>query len=578
MKTNRETCCVSDQFSAPYDAVIVGAGFSGMYMLYSLRRLGLRAVVIEAADDVGGTWYWNRYPGARCDVESMEYSYSFDEDLQQEWEWKERYSAQPEILEYAGHVADRFDLRRDIRFGTRVTRAWWDGDSGSWVLETDTGENLRGHYCIMALGCLSVPRRPDFRGLDSFSGPWYHTGLWPHEPVDFSGLDVGIIGTGSSAIQSIPRIASEARHLTVFQRTPNFAVPAWNGPLDADEVRAIKKNYAAFREGARWSHSGYNCDDAVGPGLEVSDNLRKSEMERRWQIGGFTVLSTFDDVNTSMEVNRLFVDFAHDKIRRRVNDPETARLLSPTDHPFGTKRLCVEIDYFETYNRKNITLVDISDDPIGHVTPTGLVTEGGRAFDVDALVFATGFDAMTGPLLGIDIRGTEGLSLRDKWEVGPRTFLGLTVAGFPNMFTITGPQSPSVLTNMMSAIEQHVEWVTDCLAWLRRHGFDRIEATQDEEDAWVEHTIAVGDSTLYPLANSWYVGANIPGKPRVFTPYVGGFDTYRRICDRVATDGYRTFDLGRMMGDGASGGTRTPTSGWKADFESAASTSSATEA
>ena len=408
VKTNREASDVSDQSSAPYDVVVVGAGFSGMYMLYSLRRLGLRTIVIEAADDVGGTWYWNRYPGARCDVESMEYSYSFDEDLQQEWEWTERYSAQPEILEYAGHVADRFDLRRDIRFGTRVTRAWWGADSGDWVLEADTGENFRGHYCIMALGCLSVPRRPDFPGLDSFCGPWYHTGRWPHEPVDFSGLDVGIVGTGSSAIQSIPQIASEARHLTVFQRTPNFAVPAWNRPLEADEVREIKKNYAAFREGARWSHSGYNCDDAVGPGLEVSDNLRKSEMERRWQIGGFTVLSTFDDVNTSMEVNRLFVDFAHDNIRRRVNDPETARLLSPTDHPFGTKRLCVDIDYFEAYNRKNVTLVDISDDPIDHITPAGLVTEGGRAFDVDALVFATGFDAMTGPLLGIDIRGAEG--------------------------------------------------------------------------------------------------------------------------------------------------------------------------
>ncbi len=534
---------MSDQSSAPYDAVIVGAGFSGMYMLYRLRRLGLRAVVIEAADDVGGTWYWNRYPGARCDVESMEYSYSFDEDLQQEWEWRERYSAQPEILEYAAHVADRFDLRRDIRFQTRVRSAWWEEESGVWVLETDTDGMFRCRWCVMALGCLSVPRRPDFPGLESFEGQWYHTGLWPHEPVDFSGLDVGIIGTGSSAIQSIPQIAAQARHLTVFQRTPNFAVPAWNGPLEADKVRDIKKNYAAFREGARWSHSGYNCDDPVGPGLEVSDNLRKSEMERRWQIGGFTILSAFDDVNTCLEVNRLFVDFAHENIRQRVHDPETARLLSPTNHPFGTKRLCIDIDYFETYNRRNVTLVDISGDPVDRITPSGPVTMAGRAFDVDALVFATGFDAMTGPLLGIDIVGREGVSLRRKWETGPRTYLGLTVAGFPNMFTITGPQSPSVLTNMMSAIEQHVEWVTDCLEWMRRHDLGRIEARQEAEDAWVDHAIAVGDETLYPLADSWYVGANIPGKPRVFTPYVGGFDAYRRICDEIAASGYGTFDL-----------------------------------
>ena len=528
-----------------YDAVVVGAGFSGLYMLHKLRQSGLSTVVIEAAGDVGGTWYWNRYPGARCDVESMEYSYSFDEDLQKEWVWTERYSAQPEILEYANHVADRFDLRRDIRFNTRIVSAIYDEDSDLWVLETDAGGRLRGRFCIMALGCLSVPRRPGFRGLENFRAPWYHTGLWPHEPVDFSGLDVGIIGTGSSAIQSIPEIARHARHLTVFQRTPNFAVPAWNRPLEEDEIQEIKENYAAFRERARWSHSGYNCDDAVGPGLEVSDNLRKSEMERRWAIGGFTVLSTFDDVNTNPDVNQLFVDFAHDNIRRRVNDPETAKLLSPTNHPFGSKRLCVDIDYFETYNRDNVSLVDISANPIETITPSGLRTGDGTGYDFDALIFATGFDAMTGPLMAIDIRGRDGLQMREKWDAGPRTLLGLAVAGFPNLFTITGPQSPSVLTNMMSAIEQHVEWITACLDWLERHDLDCIEAREEDEEAWVEHNIAVGNETLYPRANSWYVGANIPGKPRVFTPYVGGFDTYRRICDEIAADGYRTFDLGK---------------------------------
>ncbi len=527
-----------------FDAVVVGAGFSGMYMLVRLRQLGLSAVVVEAAGDVGGTWYWNRYPGARCDVESMEYSYSFDEDLQQEWEWTERYSAQPEILEYANHVADRFDLRRDIHFDTRIASVRLDEDTGTWILTSQQGRRYRGRFCIMALGCLSVPQRPDFEGLGTFGGSWYHTGRWPHEPVDFSGLDVGIIGTGSSAMQSIPVIARQARHLTVFQRTPNFAVPAWNRPLDPDEVRLIKENYAAFREGARWSHSGYNCEDAAGPGLEVSHNLRISEIERRWAIGGFTILSTFDDVNSNEDVNRFFIDYAHDNIRRRVSDPETARLLSPTNHPFGSKRLCVDIDYFETYNRPNVSLVDISDNPIETILADGLRTGDGARHRLDAIVFAIGFDAMTGPLMAIDIRGRDGISLRDKWRDGPRSYLGLAVSGFPNLFTITGPQSPSVLTNMMSAIEQHVEWVADCLEHLERHGLDSIEARESEEDAWVEYNIEVGNQTLYPRANSWYVGANIPGKPRVFTPFVGGFDTYRRICDRIAAESYGTFDLG----------------------------------
>jgi cyclohexanone monooxygenase len=527
---------------AQFDVVIVGAGFSGMYMLHKCRGLGLRAVVLDAASDVGGTWYWNRYPGARCDIHSMDYSYSFDEDLQQEWEWSERYSPQPEILSYVEHVAERFDLRRDIRFDTTVVAASYDEDANLWHLETSTGETWSGTFCVLAVGCLSVPQKPDFDGLDQFKGPWYHTGLWPHEGVDFTGLDVAVVGTGSSAIQSIPQIAKQAKHLTVFQRTPNFAVPAWNRKLGEEEVREIKENYTAYREYARWSESGYNGEEAHESGHDVSENRRISELERRWAEGGFTVLSTFSDVGSDLEVNEMVADFARDKIRQRVDDPEVAELLCPKNHPFGTKRLCVDIDYYETYNLPNVSLVNLRDAPIEAITPDGLKTME-KAYSFDAIVFAIGFDAMTGPLLNIDIKGRGGQSLREKWVDGPQTYLGLGVAGFPNMFTVTGPQSPSVLTNMMSAIEQHVEWISDCLGYMKDQNLDCIEAAEEAERDWVKHNLEVADTTLYPQADSWYVGANMEGKPRVFYPYVGGFGEYRKKCDAIAAEGYRGFEL-----------------------------------
>ncbi len=535
-----ETCAFETH---RHDVVIVGAGFSGMYLLHLIRQLGLSVVVVDMASDIGGTWYWNRYPGARCDIESIEYSYSFDDDLQQEWEWSERYSAQGEILAYANHVAERFDLRRDMRFNTRIVAASYDDGDSVWTLQSEDGEVFRCKYAIFALGCLSVPRRPAFSGLDSFSGRWYHTGLWPHEEVDFSGLRVGVIGTGSSAIQSIPQIARQAQHLTVFQRTANFSVPAWNAPLDPEDVSDVKRNYQSLRERSRWSFSGVRNDDATQSGLEVSRSKRHSELERRWSEGGFALLNVFTDVNTDINVNRYAADFVHEKIRDKVHDRSVAELLCPRNHPFGTKRLCVDIDYYETYNRENVSLVDISNNPIARITPVGLETRSGTAYTFDALVFATGFDAMTGPLLSIDVRGSAGQSLKEKWQHGPRTYLGLTVAGFPNMFTITGPQSPSVLTNMMMAIEQHVEWVVDCISFLENNGIDRIDAREDAENAWVDHNEEVGNQTLYPLASSWYVGANIPGKPRVFMPYTGGLDAYRRKCDKVAAEGYSGFVL-----------------------------------
>ena len=532
----------SPESATSLDAVIVGAGFSGMYMLHRLRGLGLTSTVIEAASGVGGTWYWNRYPGARCDIESVVYSYSFSEELEQEWTWSSRYATQPELLRYSEHVADRFDLRRDIRFETRVTGAVFDEAANLWTLKTDRGECFSARYCIMAIGCLSAPRRPDFKNLDSFEGDWYHTGYWPHEDVDFSGKRVGIIGTGSSAVQAIPVIAGQAAHLTVFQRTPNFSIPAWDRPLDEETVRKQKAHYPEIRQKARWSTGGDIYDTHEKQTQEVSPEERQREFERRWNDGAFNFMATFPDLLSDQQANDLAAEFVRKKIRERVNDPAIAELLCPKDHPFGTKRLCADTDYYETYNRENVTLIDVRSAPIEEITPTGLRTSE-AAYEFDALVFATGFDAMTGALLDIDIVGRGGLSLREKWADGPRTYLGLAMAGFPNLFAITGPGSPSVLSNMMVSIEQHIDWVTDCIAYLGKRQLRTIEPTVEAEDAWVEHVREVGDSTLYPLANSWYVGANIPGKSRVFTPYVGGVGRYRKVCDEVAAKGYEGFAL-----------------------------------
>ena len=533
----------SDALPPRVDCVIVGAGVGGLYALHRLRGLGLSVKVFEAGSDVGGTWYWNRYPGARCDVESLDYSYSFSPELEQEWEWTERYPTQPEILRYLNHVADRFDLRRDIQFNTRVQHAHYDESSNRWDVLTDDGQQYSTRYCIMAVGCLSAPNRPDFKGLDSFDGCWYHTGLWPHEGVDFSGLRVGVIGTGSSAIQAIPQIAKQAEHVYVFQRTPNYSVPAHNAPLDSERQRQVKATYPARRQQARLSRAGIPLDPPQRSALEVTPEERVQVFEAGWQRGGVGSLNgTFKDLATNPEANETVAQFVRDKIRQIVHDPATAELLTPRDYPFGTKRLCVDIDYFETYNRPNVTLVDVRSAPIQEITPDGLRTTN-ATYTLDAIVFATGYDAMTGPLLAIDIRGCDGLALKTKWTAGPRTYLGVATAGFPNMFMITGPGSPSVLSNMVVSIEQHVEWITDCLRFLEGHRYARIEPSQEAEDAWVEHVNEVANLTLYPRANSWYMGANIPGKPRIFMPYVGGVGAYRQKCDEIAANNYEGFRL-----------------------------------
>ena len=525
------------------DAVIVGAGFAGLYALHRLRGLGLSAQVFEAGDGVGGTWYWNRYPGARCDVESMDYSYSFSDELQQEWRWTERYSAQPEILKYINHVADRFDLRRDIQLSTRVRSAVFDEATSRWTVETDRGDRVSAQFCVMATGCLSEAQVPDIKGRETFEGRWYHTGRWPHEGVDFTGQHVGVIGTGSSAIQSIPIIATQAAQLVVFQRTPNYSMPAHNAPLDREYEQQVKAAYADFRKQARESRVGFVVDRSGDSALAVPAEEREREFEKRWRRGGLGFSAAYSDILTSQEANDTAAAFFRGKIRAIVRDPVVAEALTPTDYPLGTKRLCVDTDYYATFNRDNVTLVDLRRSPIDAITPRGVRTRDAE-YAFDSLVFATGFDAMTGALLKIDIRGRGGQTLRDKWTSGPRTYLGLAVAGFPNLFMITGPGSPSVLSNMIVSIEQHVDWIADCIAALRRQERARIEATTEAEDRWVAHVNEVGHMTLYPRARSWYMGANVPGKPRIFMPYIGGVGVYRQKCDEVAARGYEGFTLG----------------------------------
>ncbi len=523
------------------DVVIVGAGFAGMYMLHRLRGLHMSTRVFEAGSNVGGTWYWNRYPGARCDVESMQYSYSFSPELEQEWQWSELFASQPEILRYANHVADRLDLRRDIQFDTRVTAACFDRTTHRWEVRTDHGDVVSARYCVMATGCLSTARVPEFPGIERFSGKTYHTGNWPHEQVDFAGLRVGVIGTGSSAIQAVPMIADQAAQLFVFQRTPNFSIPSRNQPMTEAYAQSWKQDYPALREQARHMRTGVLTDPNDQSALAVSEVDRLRVYEERWAAGGTKFMAAFSDLISSQQANDTAAEFVRNKIRATVHDPAIGELLAPKNHPIGTKRICVDTDYYGTFNRDNVSLIDVRATPISEITDRGLRV-GNAEYVLDAIVFATGFDAMTGAILGIDI-SADGASLRQKWDGGPRTYLGLMTAGFPNLFMITGPGSPSVLSNMIVSIEQHVDWIADCLVHLRSRSIECIEASEHAENSWVEHGNEVANQTLYPLANSWYMGVNIPGKPRVFMPYIGGVGRYRDICDAIAAEGYRGFLL-----------------------------------
>ena len=521
------------------DAVVVGAGFAGMYMLHRLRGLGFSARVFEAGGGVGGTWYWNRYPGARCDVESMQYSFSFSEELDQQWNWSEKYAPQPEILAYANHVADRFDLRRHIVFDTRVTAATFDEVEKRWLVETDRGDKVFAQFLIMAVGCLSAPNRPAFEGMADFRGPIYHTGEWPHEGVDFTGLRVGVIGTGSSAIQSIPIIAQQASQLTVFQRTATWSVPAFNEKLTPEYLQAAKADYPALRAKARGRPTGFYFPFNMNPALEASPEEREAQFEEAWARGGLPFLGAYGDLLFEKDANDTIADFARRKIRGIVKDPATAELLCP-DNVLGCKRLCVDTDYFETYNLPHVKLVDVSKKPIERFTADGIEVDG-VAYPLDAVVSATGFAAMTGSFDKIRITGRNGQTLGQKWRAGPRAYLGIASVGFPNLFMITGPGSPSVLASMIQAIEQHVDWLADCIGHMRDIGAKTIEPLQGDEDAWVEHVNDVSTVSLRSTCSSWYVGANIPGRPRVFMPYIGGFPVYVQKCNEVMSNGFDGF-------------------------------------
>ena len=528
-----------------FDVIIVGAGFAGLYALHLLRSRGFSTKVLETASDIGGTWFWNRYPGARCDVESMSYSYAFDEALQQEWRWSKRYAEQPEILAYAEHVAERFDLRRDIRLNTTVVAAHFDDAQGVWHLKSKSAENFAARFCIMATGSLSSPKYPEIDGIEAFLGDIHHTAAWPHAGVDFRDKRVALIGTGATGVQATPVIARDAAELTVFQRTANFSVPAWNRALSDTEVDEWKAHYDYWRNRERSTHTGFHNEGGHPAAAKLTRAEKLETLESSWQRGGLLIWNVFADLMNNRLANDVASDFVRNKIRATVNDRATAELLCPRTHPIGSKRLCVDSGYYEAFNRDNVHLVDVTAEPIKRITHDAIVC-GDQEHRVDIIVFATGFDAMTGTLLRMDISGPGGKTLQQTWRDGPQSYLGLAVAGFPNFFSITGPGSPSVLSHVLMAIEQHVEWIADLLVHMRTSRCTRVEATQLAQRQWGVHVQEVADGTFFREADSWYMGANIPGKPRVFMPYVGGAHNYRARCNAIAQAGYEGFVFDRQ--------------------------------
>ena len=523
-----------------FDAIVIGAGFAGMYMLHKLRGLGLSVRVFDTAQGVGGTWYWNRYPGARCDVVSVDYSYSFSDELQQQWNWSEKFAAQPEILGYAEFVADKLDLKRDIQFETRVESMVYDEARQQWAVATDRGEQFAARFCIMATGCLSIPKEPDIPGLSDFAGPIYFTSRWPHDEIDFSGKTVGLIGTGSSGIQVGPEIARQADQLLVFQRNPSFTLPARNTDLAPDFLDEVKRHYPERRAAARAHPAGHLRPLTDRPTFSMDERERRERFENAWARGAHDIFGEFGDLLVSEQANAEVSRIFHDKIGTIVADPTTAEALKPRSYPFGGRRVCLDTDYYDMFNRDNVDLIDVLKDPIETIVSDGIKTRNGR-YRLDALVLATGFDAMTGALLAIDIRGRGGRSLRDKWGHGPASYLGIAIEGFPNLFTITGPGSPSVLSNVVAAIEQHVEWLAGLIGHMQSHGIGEVEADAATEEKWVRHVYDLAKDTLLMKGNSWYLGANVPGKPQVFMPYIGGLVVYRQKCDAIAAAGYEGF-------------------------------------
>jgi cation diffusion facilitator CzcD-associated flavoprotein CzcO len=519
------------------EVIVIGAGFAGLYAVHRAASAGVSVVGIEAAPDVGGTWYWNRYPGARCDVESVDYSYSFDESLQQSWTWTERFAAQPEILAYLRHVADRFDLRRHYRFGVDAAAADFD-EKGRWHVRTDDGTTYAAPFLVCATGCLSAVNRPDIPGIEDFAGDVYFTGAWPREEPDLRGKRVGLIGTGSSGIQVVPVVAGEAERLVVFQRTANYSIPMPNRPWSAEEQQQIRSDYPERRRISAYASAGTPHGTYPKKAVDAEPQERVEALWRRWRDGGVLFAKTFPDQNSDLAANDIAREFAEERIREIVRDPVVAADLTPVDHPIGTKRICTDAGYYAAFNRDNVRLVNLRREPIDAIMP-GAVRTSDATYPCDVLIFATGFDAMTGALTRIDPKGPRGERLRDVWADGPVTFLGLMVPGLPNLFTVSGPGSPSVLANMVLHAEIQVDWVIELILTARRLGVSEVEPRRDAADAWTDHVAKAADQTLFPkAASSWYLGANIEGKKRIFMPYAGGFGTYRRHCDAVAGQNY----------------------------------------
>ena len=531
---------VSKKSAETLNVLIVGAGFGGMYMLHKLREMGFSVKAVDRAKGVGGTWYWNRYPGARCDVVSLDYSYSFSDKIQQAWTWKDKYAAQPEILAYAEFVAGELDLPKDIRFETDIVSMHFDDDTSCWHVTTGAGDLFIAQHVVMATGCLSTPKAPDIPGINDFRGEVYFTSRWPEKLVSFGGKNVGLIGTGSTGIQALPELAKQAGRMFVLQRTPSYTLPARNEPLDPGYMTQAKQNYAQRRAEAKNHQAGHLRATTDRKTFSMDEQERRQRFEDAWGRGGLDILGEFGDLLIDDKANEEIVRLVHEKIDTLVRNPETAAKLKPRSFPFAGRRICLDTDFYETFNRHNVELVDVTADPISHFDEKGVVTKS-RRYDLDALVLAVGFDAMTGALLAIDIKGQGGRDLREKWASGPATYLGIAIEGFPNLYMITGPGSPSVLTNMVASIEQHVEWIADLLAHMRDTGQVRVEAEEAAETGWVKHNYEIAKDSLLMKANSWFLGANVPGKPRVFMPYAGGLVTYRKICEGIAAEGYSGF-------------------------------------
>jgi cyclohexanone monooxygenase len=531
--------------SERFDAVVVGAGFAGLHMLWKLRGMGLSAVVIEKGADVGGTWYWNRYPGCRCDVPSMEYSVPWDAELDQEWDWTEKYSTQPEILSYAQRLADKHDLKKDIRFDRTVVAAARDEKRDLWVVETDKGDVYEAPVFISGAGALSEPILPDIPGIRTFKGELYHTGRWPKQPVDMKGKRVAVLGTGSTGVQACTAIAAEAGHLFVLQRTPQFSLPAINRILSKEEKDAFKANYPEHRVWQRGSFAAQITGTPYGPKAFDDPKERRFEIyEKCWNIGRQDLLGCYLDINSDAEVNAEVSEFARGKIRSIVKDPVVAEKLCPKENPIGTRRIIIDTGYFEIFNQPNVTLVDIKSDPIEEITETGVRLKSGVFHELDILVVATGYDALTGPLLAMNVTGRGGVKLKDAWANGPQNYLGVMIAGFPNLFTITGPGSPSVHVNVIYAIDQHVEWIARCLADMRNTGAKTIEPTLEAQAEWMQHINTLASRGLrIKDKNNWYLGQNVPGKPQGVMTYYAGLANYRAECDKVAAENYRGFKL-----------------------------------